>query len=121
MLFPFFPFFQQFVMLHDMVATHNVVRVSVCSGDKGRSQLITHSSKQTQPSTLLWSDVEVLCPPLPDIYQAMSTDLVPGDVIVIPANGMIMPCDAALVQGTCIMNESMLTGGGSSQSTVVPR
>uniref|UniRef100_A0A3Q4GEA2 ATPase 13A3 n=1 Tax=Neolamprologus brichardi TaxID=32507 RepID=A0A3Q4GEA2_NEOBR len=40
----------------------------------------------------------------------MSTELVPGDVIAIPANGMIMPCDAVLVRGTCIVNESMLTG-----------
>ncbi|TNN69868.1 putative cation-transporting ATPase 13A3 [Liparis tanakae] len=44
------------------------------------------------------------------IEQAMSTDLVPGDVIIIPANGMVMPCDAVLVHGTCIVNESMLTG-----------
>ncbi|CAG0881036.1 unnamed protein product, partial [Darwinula stevensoni] len=36
--------------------------------------------------------------------------LVPGDVIVIPRNGCIMPCDAALIQGSCIVNESMLTG-----------
>ncbi|XP_072297890.1 polyamine-transporting ATPase 13A3-like [Eucyclogobius newberryi] len=68
---------RQYVMLHDMVATHSVVRVSVCRGE---------------------------------VEQAMSTELVPGDVIVIPANGMIMPCDAALIQGTCIVNESMLTG-----------
>ncbi|MEQ2211324.1 hypothetical protein XENOCAPTIV_024734 [Xenoophorus captivus] len=40
----------------------------------------------------------------------MSTDLVPGDVISIPANGMVMPCDAVLLQGTCVVNESMLTG-----------
>lgn len=45
-----------------------------------------------------------------DIEQAMSTELVPGDVITIPANGMIMPCDAVLIHGTCIVNESMLTG-----------
>eukprot|EP00064_Thunnus_orientalis_P008781 superscaffoldBa00001070_g8804 len=44
------------------------------------------------------------------IKKAMSTELVPGDVIVIPGNGMIMPCDAVLVRGTCIVNESMLTG-----------
>lgn len=44
----------------------------------------------------------------------MSTELVPGDVISIPANGMVMPCDAVLVQGTCIVNESMLTGWISS-------
>uniref|UniRef100_A0A3B4ET50 Polyamine-transporting ATPase 13A3 n=1 Tax=Pundamilia nyererei TaxID=303518 RepID=A0A3B4ET50_9CICH len=70
---------KQYVMLHDMVAAHSVVRVSVCRGNK-------------------------------DIEQAMSTELVPGDVIAIPANGMIMPCDAVLVCGTCIVNESMLTG-----------
>ncbi|CAL8324964.1 unnamed protein product [Arctogadus glacialis] len=45
-----------------------------------------------------------------ELEEAMSTELVPGDVIVIPANGMIMPCDAVLVSGTSIVNESMLTG-----------
>lgn len=45
-----------------------------------------------------------------DIEEAMSTDLVPGDVMVIPSNGTIMPCDAVLISGTCIVNESMLTG-----------
>lgn len=45
-----------------------------------------------------------------DTEQAMSTELVPGDVIAIPANGMVMPCDAVLFQGTCVVNESMLTG-----------
>uniref|UniRef100_A0A668A832 ATPase 13A3 n=1 Tax=Myripristis murdjan TaxID=586833 RepID=A0A668A832_9TELE len=44
------------------------------------------------------------------IEEIMSTDLVPGDVVVIPGNGTIMPCDAVLVSGTCIVNESMLTG-----------
>ncbi|XP_075224909.1 polyamine-transporting ATPase 13A3-like isoform X2 [Lycorma delicatula] len=45
------------------------------------------------------------------IYEEISTaDLVPGDVIVIPAQGCIMHCDAALLVGTCIVNESMLTG-----------
>lgn len=31
----FFFSFQQYVMLHDMVAAHSVVRVSVCRGNKG--------------------------------------------------------------------------------------
>uniref|UniRef100_A0A8C5FI56 Probable cation-transporting ATPase 13A3 n=1 Tax=Gadus morhua TaxID=8049 RepID=A0A8C5FI56_GADMO len=70
---------KQYVMLHNMVAAHSVVRVTVCRGDK-------------------------------ELEEAMSTELVPGDVIVIPANGMIMPCDAVLVSGTSIVNESMLTG-----------
>jgi len=35
---------------------------------------------------------------------------VPGDVIEIPRTGCIMQCDAVLVAGNCIVNESMLTG-----------
>uniref|UniRef100_A0A672FZT2 ATPase 13A3 n=1 Tax=Salarias fasciatus TaxID=181472 RepID=A0A672FZT2_SALFA len=70
---------KQYVMLHDMVAAHSIVRVSVCRANN-------------------------------DIEEVLSTDLVPGDLIVIPSNGTIMPCDAVLVSGTCIVNESMLTG-----------
>ena len=36
--------------------------------------------------------------------------LVPGDVILIPETTSTMPCDAVLLNGTCIVNESMLTG-----------
>lgn len=38
-----------------------------------------------------------------------SFELVPGDVIEVPENEL-MPCDIILLNGTCIMNESMLTG-----------
>ncbi|KAL7631895.1 UNVERIFIED_CONTAM: hypothetical protein RMT77_017795 [Armadillidium vulgare] len=37
-------------------------------------------------------------------------NVVPGDVIVIPSTGCIMACDAVLILGTAIVNESMLTG-----------
>ncbi|KAG2468428.1 AT133 ATPase, partial [Polypterus senegalus] len=69
---------KQFILLHDMVAAHNVVRCTVHRG---------HNETE----------------------EIFSTDLVPGDVVVIPASGMVMPCDAALLTGTCIVNESMLT------------
>lgn len=36
--------------------------------------------------------------------------LVPGDLLVIPSHGCLMPCDAVLLTGNCILNESMLTG-----------
>ncbi|XP_042334293.1 polyamine-transporting ATPase 13A2 isoform X2 [Sceloporus undulatus] len=39
-----------------------------------------------------------------------STDLVPGDCIVVPPDGMLFPCDAALLTGECMVNESLLTG-----------
>lgn len=40
----------------------------------------------------------------------MSDSLVPGDIIEIPRNGCVMQCDAVLIAGNCIVNESMLTG-----------
>ncbi|KFW06847.1 putative cation-transporting ATPase 13A2, partial [Eurypyga helias] len=39
-----------------------------------------------------------------------SADLVPGDCISLPTDGMLVPCDAALLTGECMVNESMLTG-----------
>lgn len=44
-------------------------------------------------------------------FQRISVDyLVPGDIIAIPINGGSMACDAVLISGSCIVNESMLTG-----------
>ncbi|XP_062449418.1 polyamine-transporting ATPase 13A2 [Rhea pennata] len=39
-----------------------------------------------------------------------SADLVPGDCISLPSDGLLVPCDAALLTGECMVNESMLTG-----------
>ncbi|XP_032308045.1 polyamine-transporting ATPase 13A3 isoform X2 [Drosophila ananassae] len=36
--------------------------------------------------------------------------LVPGDIIEIPSSGCTMQCDAVLLSGSCIIDESMLTG-----------
>lgn len=51
--------------------------------------------------------------PSPDEIQLKTCSpdyLVPGDIIAIPIDGGIMSCDAVLLSGTCIVNESMLTG-----------
>jgi cation-transporting P-type ATPase 13A2 len=40
----------------------------------------------------------------------MSSDLVPGDILEISSHGGGMYCDAVLLEGQAIMNESMLTG-----------
>lgn len=44
-----------------------------------------------------------------DYKEMSSVDLVPGDIIEIPSQ-CIIPCDVILLKGTCVMNESMLTG-----------
>ncbi|VUZ51202.1 unnamed protein product [Hymenolepis diminuta] len=43
-------------------------------------------------------------------FSINSTDLVPGDIIEIPRDGCTMFCDAVLLRGNCIVNESTLTG-----------
>ena len=42
--------------------------------------------------------------------QVMSWELVPGDSIVVPDHGCPLLCDAVLLEGQAIMDESMLTG-----------
>ncbi|XP_054631130.1 cation-transporting ATPase 13A2 isoform X2 [Dunckerocampus dactyliophorus] len=39
-----------------------------------------------------------------------SEELVPGDCICLPKDGLLLPCDAALLIGECLVNEGMLTG-----------
>lgn len=44
-------------------------------------------------------------------HESITTDLlVPGDILIVPPHGCIMHCDAVLMTGNCIVNESMLTG-----------
>ena len=45
-----------------------------------------------------------------DPIEISSTELVPGDLFEIPEDGLALPCDAILIDGSVIINESMLTG-----------
>ena len=45
-----------------------------------------------------------------DSVEMDSTELVPGDLFEIPEDGLALPCDAILIDGSIIINESMLTG-----------
>lgn len=42
--------------------------------------------------------------------QADSNSLVPGDVFEFDPSMLLVPCDALLINGECVANESMLTG-----------
>lgn len=42
--------------------------------------------------------------------QIESNELVPGDVFEVDPSLNVMPCDALLINGECVINESMLTG-----------
>ena len=44
------------------------------------------------------------------VQDADPEELVPGDLLVLPKSNFVLPCDAVLLTGQCIVNESMLTG-----------
>lgn len=44
-----------------------------------------------------------------DPVKINSSQIVPGDVFKVP-QGQKLPCDAILLRGECVINESMLTG-----------
>ncbi|KFV42749.1 putative cation-transporting ATPase 13A4, partial [Gavia stellata] len=47
----------------------------------------------------------------PGCFQELeSHHLVPGDMLVLKEGKTLLPCDAILISGQCIVNESMLTG-----------
>ena len=48
-----------------------------------------------------------------NLVNMNSDNLVPGDIIIIPENDFILPCDVLLITGTCIVNESFLSGEGN--------
>ncbi|XP_014228513.1 probable cation-transporting ATPase W08D2.5 [Trichogramma pretiosum] len=45
-----------------------------------------------------------------DFETVSSDELVPGDIIELPRHRAVIACDAILLTGTCVVNESMLTG-----------
>ncbi|CAH0549264.1 unnamed protein product [Brassicogethes aeneus] len=70
----------------------------------------TRKNQKNLKGTVHSSDKAVVCRGN-GLYQDIPTTyLVPGDVIVIPKNGCEMQCDAILLNGSCVVNESMLTG-----------
>eukprot|EP00057_Strongylocentrotus_purpuratus_P023454 XP_011677928.1 PREDICTED: probable cation-transporting ATPase W08D2.5 [Strongylocentrotus purpuratus] len=73
--------------------------------------LYTTRAQATTLKNMVKSNVTVqVLRPNGEIETVWEDQLVPGDVIIIPSYGCTMTCDAVLVAGNCIVNESSLTG-----------
>ncbi|XP_041480775.1 probable cation-transporting ATPase 13A3 isoform X2 [Lytechinus variegatus] len=73
--------------------------------------LYTTRTQATTLKSMVKSNVTVqVLRPNGEIETVWEDQLVPGDVIIIPSCGCTMTCDAVLVAGNCIVNESSLTG-----------
>ncbi|XP_049627916.1 polyamine-transporting ATPase 13A2 isoform X1 [Suncus etruscus] len=70
----------------------------------------TRKQSQTLRDMVQLSVRVCVCRPGGEEEWVDSSQLVPGDCLVLPQEGGLMPCDAALVTGECMVNESSLTG-----------
>ncbi|MEJ1273319.1 hypothetical protein NN561_004183 [Cricetulus griseus] len=109
---------KQSITLRDMVKLS--VRVQVCRPGGGEEQAGGRLGMGVAGRLALAE------PPLPTDEWVDSSELVPGDCLVLPQEGGVMPCDAVLVAGECVINESSLTGfctakGGLVSSILHPR
>lgn len=68
---------------------------------KGNSEKLKKISKMNQPVTFLRNGQWI---------QGLSEDLVPGDRFSLDPSMAQIPCDAILMKGDIIVDESMLTG-----------
>ncbi|XP_019524963.3 polyamine-transporting ATPase 13A3-like [Aedes albopictus] len=74
------------------------------------SILQTQKNQKALYSTVKNSDTATVVRDNCESEQIETRYLVPGDVVEIPATGCTMQCDAVLISGNCILDESMLTG-----------
>ncbi|OTF72224.1 cation-transporting ATPase 13A3-like protein [Euroglyphus maynei] len=75
------------------------------------SVIQTRRNQKQLRDTVQGTDTVNVCRAKEDVYEKIeSTQLVPGDIIEVPSFGCTMQCDAVLVSGNVIVNESMLTG-----------
>ncbi|KAL4824406.1 hypothetical protein H8958_020070 [Nasalis larvatus] len=44
------------------------------------------------------------------VQELESHVLVPGDLLILTGNKVLMPCDAILIEGSCVVDEGLLTG-----------
>ncbi|XP_058408989.1 polyamine-transporting ATPase 13A2 isoform X4 [Diceros bicornis minor] len=70
----------------------------------------TRKQSQTLRDMVKLSVRVCVCRPWGEEEWVDSSELVPGDCLVLPREGGLVPCDAALVAGECMVNESSLTG-----------
>ena len=70
----------------------------------------TRKNQQNLRDTIVSSEAVTRLRPDGSSEKIMSSDLVPGDMILVPDHGCQLLCDAVLLEGQAIMDESMLTG-----------
>ncbi|KAJ9592422.1 hypothetical protein L9F63_015838, partial [Diploptera punctata] len=120
--FYIFQLFSLCVWIADGYYYYPIAIVLMTTFGIGTTVIQTRSNQKSLQSTVQTTDTVKVCRGDDQYEDIPTTSLVPGDVIVIPAHGCDMHCDAILLSGTCIVNESMLTGESVPvNKTALPR
>ena len=99
-------------MLRDMAQGNTDNLITVRRWDGGKKNMKNENAILSPCFFFFVTDCSFpcLCLSLLEEEEISSRDLVPGDVILIPPEGLVMPVDAVVISGSCIVNESLLTG-----------
>ncbi|XP_078523062.1 putative cation-transporting ATPase 13A4 [Lissotriton helveticus] len=87
------------------IMTLTIISISVTVHDLRKQSINLHKLVEVHNSVIV-----TVCQKDGDCKEVESRHLVPGDVILLPGNKLYLPCDAILINGSCIVNEGTLTG-----------
>lgn len=83
----------------------SIISITLTVYDLREQSIKLHRLVESHNSILV-----TVCRRKEDIQEVESRHLVPGDLLSLSGNKMQLPCDAILIEGGCVVNESMLTG-----------
>ncbi|XP_072474984.1 probable cation-transporting ATPase 13A4 isoform X7 [Notamacropus eugenii] len=83
----------------------SIISISLTVYDLREQSIKLHRLVESHNSILV-----TVCRRKGGIQELESRHLVPGDLLSLSGNKMLLPCDAILIDGGCVVNESMLTG-----------
>ncbi|XP_063162299.1 probable cation-transporting ATPase 13A4 [Candoia aspera] len=83
----------------------SLLSISLTVYDLRKQSVKLHQLVESHNSVLV-----KVCRKQTGIQEVESRHLVPGDTLILDEGKSLLPCDAILVSGQCIVNEGMLTG-----------
>ncbi|XP_063117313.1 probable cation-transporting ATPase 13A4 isoform X2 [Cavia porcellus] len=83
----------------------SIISISLTVYDLRQQSMKLHHLVEAHNSTTV-----SVCGRKSGVQELESRFLVPGDLLILTGNKVQMPCDAILIDGSCVVDEGMLTG-----------
>ncbi|XP_033004101.1 probable cation-transporting ATPase 13A5 [Lacerta agilis] len=83
----------------------SIISIALTVYDLRQQSIKLHNlvKEHNKVEVMAWTKNEGSC-------KVESCQLVPGDVLLLESQKFSLPCDAILIEGSCVVNEGMLTG-----------